>query len=56
MFRLVVAFAKHWFQDDKPGIYKPKSSIVLVLFRDPIDWVNALREVSLVFFFSELLT
>ena len=46
MFRLVVAFAKHWFQDDKPGIYKPKSSIVLVLFRDPIDWVNALREVS----------
>lgn len=43
------AYAKHWFQDDKPGgagKFKPKSSIVLVLFRDPFDWVDAMREVS----------
>ncbi|EJK49477.1 hypothetical protein THAOC_31646 [Thalassiosira oceanica] len=38
---------EHWFQDDKPGgegKFKPKSSIVLVLFRDPFDWVDAMRE------------
>ena len=43
------ASVKHWFQDEQSGgarEFNPKSSIVLVLFRDPFDWVDAMREVS----------
>lgn len=32
---------KHWFQEDT--ISPPDSAIVVAMFRDPIDWVDAMR-------------
>ena len=34
---------KHWFQFDYAHI-KPKSHVVVAMFRDPYDWVEAMRE------------
>ncbi|KAL7517239.1 hypothetical protein ACHAWX_002174 [Stephanocyclus meneghinianus] len=35
---------KHWFQSEDPSRVPPKSAIVLSMFRDPYDWVWAMKE------------
>jgi hypothetical protein len=35
---------KHWFQDN--GNYKGRKSMVVVMFRDPIQWIEAMHTVS----------
>jgi hypothetical protein len=34
---------KHWFQIDDPAV-RNESAVVIAMFRDPYDWVEAMRE------------
>jgi hypothetical protein len=35
---------KHWFQNENSELVPPKSAIVISMFRDPYDWVWAMKE------------
>ena len=34
---------KHWFQEEDPTKVQKNSSVVVAMFRDPYDWVEAMR-------------
>ena len=34
---------KHWFQEDDIELVPEQSAVVIVLFRDPFDWIEAMR-------------
>ena len=36
---------KHWFQEDDPQQVPEESAVVVVMFRDPYTWVEAMREI-----------
>lgn len=35
---------KHWFQTEDTALVPPKSAIVISMYRDPYDWVWAMKE------------